>query len=176
MSLSTDKIDSAYMDSRFKKYVKLTIDGTDEETRREILNELHKSFASLTQEQQKYANILLKDIQNKEIVIDDSKSIMDYINDYQNRAKKKLIHEISENLGISEQALYYFMELHVTEENINAFNRFEELVQKADISRAKFYFESIEHTTLPERKVWPKLRKKLKEFILNDGVEIEENE
>lgn len=44
-----------------------------------------------------------------------------------------------------------------------------------DISRAKFYFESIEHTTLPERKVWPKLRKKLKEFILNDGVEIEEN-
>ena len=172
MSLATDKIDSAYMDSRFKKYVRLTLDGTDEKTRLEILNELHKSFASLTQEQQKYAHILLNDIQNAEIIIDDSKTILDYINDYQKRAKGNQVHEIAEKLGISEKALSDFMELNVTKENLNAFNRFEELVKTTDIATAKAYFERIEGNTLPERKVWTKLRKLLKAFILNDGIEI----
>lgn len=56
MALSTEKIDSDYMDSRFKKYVKLLNEKEDENAINDMLNELHRSFASLSQEEQKFAN------------------------------------------------------------------------------------------------------------------------
>ena len=54
-----------YMNSRFEKYLKaLNQSEISEEELDKILSELHKSFASLTQEEQKYANIFVHDIQS----------------------------------------------------------------------------------------------------------------
>ena len=79
MSLSTEKIDADYMDSRFKKYVKMLNEHADERPIESVLNELHRSFASLTQDEQKYANILLKDIQNNDFIVREDSNVMDYI-------------------------------------------------------------------------------------------------
>ena len=133
MSLSTDKIDAEYMNSRFRKYIKMMGDGTDEQTRNVMLNELHKSFANLSQDQQKYANILLKDIQNAELVIDDDKTILDYITEYQSRAKSDQFCNFARNLGINETALKQIMSLHETEDDINAYGRYDKHVEQVNI-------------------------------------------
>ena len=52
--INTGVIDANYMNSRFSKYLKALQDGTETAA---VLDELHKSFATLTQEEQKYANI-----------------------------------------------------------------------------------------------------------------------
>lgn len=172
MSLSTEKIDSDYMDSRFKKYVKLLNDHADEETINHMLNELHRSFSSLSQEEQKFANLLLKDIQNHDLVVSDEKNVREYIVEYQTRAKSDQISTFAERLGIYEQKLRQIMEKHVTEEDINAFGQYDELIQNIDIETAKRYFDEKENTDIPKRKVRAKLDHLLRTFILEGGFDI----
>lgn len=176
MSLSVEKIDSDYMDSKFKKYVKMLKDHADQTAIAEMLNDLHRSFASLPQEEQKFANILLKDIQNGEIDIDDHKGIRDYIAEYCARAKNDQIHTFAATLGINEQKLRKFMELHVTDEDINAFGRYDDLIQDVNVDIAKQYFDNLEGTDIPRRKVRSKLDALLRKFILTEGFSLAEKE
>lgn len=172
MALSTEKIDSDYMDSRFKKYVKMLNENADEETIHNMLNELHRSFASLTQEEQKFANILLKDIQNHELIVSEDKSVRDYIVEYQIRAKSDQIHNFASRLGIYEQKLRQLMGKHVTENDMNAFGQYDDLIQNVDITIAKQYFDEKEGSNVPKRKVRAKLDELLRKFILEDGFDI----
>ena len=176
MSLSTEKIDSDYMDSRFKKYVKMLNEEVDPKTIETMLNELHRSFASLTQEEQKFANILLKDIQNNDLVVSNDKSIREYITEYQTRAKNDQIHIFALRLGVEEKSLRDIMEKHVTEKNINLFGQYDMLVQGVNIETAKKYFDEIEGTDVPKRKVRSKLDALLRKFILEDGFELKNKE
>ena len=62
--IDTGKIDSDYMNTRFEKFLKtLKQNGVDSEQVQKTLDELHKSFASLSQDDQKYANIFIHDVQ-----------------------------------------------------------------------------------------------------------------
>jgi type I restriction enzyme R subunit len=71
--IDTEKIDNDFMNSRFNKYLKVLINGNEVDIKK-TLDELHKSFASLSQDEQKYANILLHDIQSGNILIDENKT------------------------------------------------------------------------------------------------------
>ena len=62
------------------------------------------------------------------------------------------------------------------EEDINAFGRYDKLVEQVNIDVAKEYFEKAEKTEIPKRKVRSKLDKLLREFILSGGFEISTNE
>ncbi len=67
--IDTDKIDSDYMNSRFTKYLKALHDGEKAISVEEALNELHKSFAALTHDEQRIANIFLHDVQCGDIEV-----------------------------------------------------------------------------------------------------------
>lgn len=172
MSLSTEKIDSDYMDSRFKKYVALLNNNADEDTISNMLNELHRSFASLSQEEQKYANILLKDIQNHDIVVNGDKNVREYIVEYQTRAKSNQVIIFAKALGLDEKKLQTMMEKHVGENEINAFGQYDELIQNVDIEVAKKYFDKVEGNDIPKRKIRAKLDELLRRFILEGGFDI----
>ena len=64
------------------------------------------------------------------------------------------------------------MEKHVTEEDINAFGQYDELIQNIDIETAKRYFDEKENTDIPKRKVRAKLDHLLRTFILEGGFDI----
>lgn len=172
MSLPTDKIDSDYMNSRFRKYYKMVQEGANEENKSDMLNELHKSFATLSQEEQKYAHMVIRDIQNSVLLYDESKSIKDYISSYKTKAKNEELHNFAIKLGIDENALREFMSLNVNEHNIDEFGRFEKLKQTIDIDIAQLYFEGKEGLSIPRRKIHPKIDKMLREFILNGEDEV----
>lgn len=82
--INTGAIDRNYMESRFRKYLKELREGVESTA---ALKELHKSFAVLSREQQKYANIFLTDVQQGNIVVADDKTLIDYINQYQAEAQ-----------------------------------------------------------------------------------------
>ena len=166
MSLPTDKIDSNYMNSRFHKYYKLVNEGADEETKSAMLNELHKSFATLTQEEQKYAHMVIHDIQNSTLEYDEHKTIMDYISSYVSKAKNDEIVIFVEAIGINEDALRRFLAYHVNVNNIDEFGRFEKLKQEVNLDVAQKYFEKKEGHPIPRRKIHPKVDKVLRDFIL----------
>jgi len=63
VAIDTGRIDTNYMNSRFEKYLKvLRQDDIDQDQLQATLDELHKSFATLTREEQKYANIFIPDV------------------------------------------------------------------------------------------------------------------
>lgn len=171
MSLPTDKIDADYMNSRFQKYYKLVNEEADEETKAAMLNELHKSFASLTQEEQKYAHMIIRDIQNSTLEYDESMTIIDYIASYKSKAKNDEISSVAAMIGLPESSLREFMSYHVTENNIDEFGRFEKLKLDINIEVAQKYFEEKEGGPIPRRKIHPRIDRFLRLFILEGIIE-----
>lgn len=173
--IDTGRIDSNYMNSRFNKYLKLLHDeSVTTELIDNALNDLHKSFAGLTQDEQKYANIFLHDIQRGDAIIEEGKTIRDYITAYQFKAKNDQIHYICDILDIDESKLRNMMGSRVTESNINEFGRFDELKSTVDKTKAKAYFEKKENTTIPPFKVNIKIDWLLRKFVLNGGFDVDE--
>lgn len=171
--IDTGRIDAEYMNSRFTKYLK-ELDQTDIDPAelQATLDDLHKSFAALTQEEQKFANIFLHDIQNGAVHVESGKTFRDYVTEYMIRAKNDQVHRIAVALGLDEEKLRAMMDAHVSEQTINEFGRYDELIGTVDKAKAKVYFEQIEGTRLPPPKVTIKIDKLLRTFILSGGIDI----
>jgi type I restriction enzyme R subunit len=172
--IDTDKIDSDYMNSRFDKYIKELKKGdVDPSELQNTLDELYKSFATLTQEEQKYANIFIRDVQSGIAKLESGKTFREYITEYEFNAKNDQIKKISTLLGLDESKLRLLMTSGLTEANINEYGRFDELKSTVDKDKAKAYFEKLEGTTIPAFKVNIKVHNLLQKFIIEDGFDIE---
>lgn len=171
-TIDTDAIDADYMDSRFEKYKKALTSGSSADAEK-AKAELHKTFATLTQEEQKYANIFLHDIQSGDAAIEEGKSLRDYINEYMKRAKDDQIHRFAQLFGLNELALRHMMGLKLTDSNINEFGRFDELIKTVDKTKAKLFFEKKEGVILIQPKVNVRTDKMLRDFILLGGFEVD---
>lgn len=169
--INTGTIDINYMNTRFEKYLKLL--HTNNELEKSALSDLHKSFASLTQEEQKFANIFIHDIQRGDIKVESGKTMREYITEYQIKSKNDQMHRFSEAVGINEDALRDFMALNVNVSDINEFGRLDKLKATINIHIAKQYFEKKENQTIPTRKIYIKMDNLLREFVLKGGFEIE---
>lgn len=171
--IDTGKIDADYMNSRFEKYLKKLLD--EDVTKEEIqqtLNELHKSFATLTQEQQKYANLFLHDVQCGNVKLETGKTLKDYITLYQYNAKNDQIRKIATVFGLDESRLRKMMNSGITAKNINEYGRFTELKATVNKEKAKTYYEDLEGEKFPQYRVNIKVDDLLQKFILADGFEL----
>lgn len=174
-TIDTDKIDSDYMNSRFEKYLKLLhTEGAGAEELQKAEDELHKTFATLSQEEQKFANIFLHDIQSGDVVVIAGKTFKEYVLEYVSRAKDDQIHRLAVHaLGLNEPMLRNLMAQHVTEDNINEFGRFDALKATVDKVKAKAYFEALTGLKLPIPKVNIRVDNLLRDFILKGGYDID---
>lgn len=171
--IDTGRIDADYMNSNFVKYLKLIKqDGVSQSMLENVRNELHKTFAMLTQEEQKYANIFLHELESGDAVVEEGKTLRDYINEYCYQAKNDQIHCCSEALGLDEAMLREMMSLGLHEANINENSRLDGLKNTVDKTRARAYFEAREGVALKPFQVNIKVDEFLRKFILFGGVEV----
>lgn len=171
--IDTAKIDSDYMNSRFDKYIKVLTKGVvDANELQNTLDELSKSFATLTQEEQKYANLFIRDVQSGVANLGSGKTFREYITEYEFNAKNDQIKRISTILGLDETKLRTIIASSVTDANINEYGRFDELKNTVDKTKAKQYFEKLEEATIPPFKINIKVQNLLQKFIIEDGFEI----
>ena len=172
--IDTGMIDANYMNSRFEKYLKLIHqEGVPGTLLEQAKAELHKTFAALTQEEQKFANIFLHDIERGDVSPELGKTLRDYITEYQYRAKNDQIHRFAQAFGLDEEKLRNMMSLGLTEGNINEFGRLDELSKTIDKAKAKVYFEAKEGVKLIPPKVNMKMDQLLRSFILSGGFEVD---
>lgn len=179
--IDTDKIDADYMNSRFDKFLRMIEqDGVDGAATQKTMDELHKSFASLTQEEQKFANIFLNDVQRGDVKPEAGKTFRDYITDYLANAKQAQITEVVNALAEPKGAyvaefknkLSAMLHTDVTLSNINEFGRFDALKACVDKTKAKEHFEELEGKNLPVFKVNMKIDQLLQDFIINGGGDL----
>lgn len=162
--IDTGRIDADYLNDRYKKYLK-ALNSKDFEAVRETL---HKSFATLTQTEQKYANIFLHDIETGKVTPDPSKTLKDYITEYQTQAENDYIHEFASALGMDEALLREMYQLNLTKDNINEFGRLDELKATVNKEQAQKYIEAQTGEAVPLRKVAIKVDGVLRDFLLGN--------
>lgn len=173
IEIDTDTIDADYMNSSFVKYLRLKDqDDATEELIEKSLNELHKSFATLTKNEQKYAEIFMHDINSGTITPEDGKTLRDYITEYQLNAYNHQVTIFAETFGIDEKILIKMLNLGLTEKNINEFGRLDNLKSTLDKEKAKIYFEEKEKIKIIPPKIIMKFDALLRDFILKGGFEI----
>ena len=173
VAIDTGRIDTDYMNSRFDKYLKvLRQDGVDHSQLQATLDELHKSFATLTQEEQKYANIFIHDVQSGNAKLTDGKPFRDYITEYQYRAKNEQVQQISAALGVDIAKLQNLMGAGVNAVSINEYGRFDDLASTIDTERTKTFFASVEGEVTPTFRLRVKAENLLKVFVLSGGFDI----
>ena len=170
--IDTGKIDADYMNTRFDKYLKILQAGVNHADIQRAVDELHKSFASLSQEEQKQANIFLNDVQRGDVTPEAGKSFRQYISEYQSSAKQVQVSKLVSLIGVDEVQLKAMMNTGLTDANMNAFGRFDALKSTVDKTKAKAYFEKSEGTSISPFKVNVKIDKLLQDFILSDGFDL----
>lgn len=163
--IDTGKIDANYMNSRFDKYLKelnqnsINIENT--------LNELHKSFASLSQSEQKYAKLFLHDLQRGDARLIDGHTFRDYINIYKDNAENAQVNMVVDAFGLDKRLLLTLMSDRVNENNLNDFGRFDTLKETVDKAKAKAYFEKQDGITISLFKLNIRIEQFLKQFIFS---------
>lgn len=166
---STGTINADWMNSRFKKYLIALQTGIDVDKAKE---EVAKTFSTLSQDEQKYANIFLHDIESGLIIVEEGKTLKDYITEYQEKTKNDQIHKFSIKIGVDETQLRSLMKLNINEDNINEFGRFDKLKETVNKKTAKIYFDELDSTSYPIFKINQKIDEILRKFILDGGFEI----
>ena len=137
------------------------------EAKQRNLDELHKSFAALSQDDQSFARQFLNDVENG-LAVEENKNLSDYIAEYKAKSYNDKISEISESLGLDPDRLRILIHLHPTESNTNEFNRYDELFRDLDLAKARAYLEKkLGKTLAREREVKMEADAFLREVILN---------
>lgn len=174
--MNTGKIDYDYMNSRFEKWLKdLSQPNVSEEELEKTLQQLHKSFAFLSQEDQGFARCFISDVQSGNVTLEPGLKFQDYIYRYKNNAKDKQVHKLHHYLGVDEQLVYDMLNTHITQDNINLYGRFDALKDTVVREQAVQYFSKLEKKeSMPGFRVRAKTDALLKEFVLNGGIDIEE--
>jgi len=163
--IDTGKIDADYMNTRFEKFLKV-LQGGDAQARETTLADLHRSFTSLSQEDQKLAEIFLHDIQRGDVQIDPLRTFRDYLTDYKIQADNQQIAALVSCLGLDQSKLVALLGTHLTDANLNEFGRFDALRATVDHAQARAYFEAQEGKSLPPFKVNAKAAALLRDFLL----------
>lgn len=164
--IDTGKIDADYMNSRFDKFLKELNQHQDPASIESTLNELHKSFASLTQSEQKYAKLFLHDLQRGDAQLIEGHTFRDYINTYKDNAENAQLNAVVNALGLDKERLIALMADSVNDKNLNDFGRFDALKDSVNKAKAKIYFEKQDGVIIPPFKLNIRIDQFLKQFIL----------
>ena len=149
--IETDRIDQEYMNARFTKWLK-TIGGEGEAA---ALEELHHSFATLSKEDQKFAELFLHDVQSGDVELDPSLALSDYIADYKQEDANDKVVKVIKDLGLDGNLLRAMLARKYTRENLDL-GKLNSLKATVDREKAKVYFNE-------ERMIF--LNKRIDEFL-----------
>lgn len=175
IEISTDKIDSNYLNTKFKKWlVALYENGKEAKIVEELNQQLHSAFASLSQEDQKYASQILFDIQNGTLVIDvnSNQTFKDYINGYKINSKNDQIANFARKLGFDEIKLRELINAKPTDANLNEYGRFDAFMKTLDVDKAKYYFDNKDGKKYAIPLIRIKAENFVRQFIVQGGFDL----
>lgn len=168
VEINTDKIDTDYMNRNFDRYVKaLKQEGVSKEELEQLLNDLSASYSTLSQEEQKFAEILLHEIQSNDVVLDPGKTFRDYITEYMTSEREREQRALAERLGLDLELLTRIIDSHPTPGDLDEHGRYTDLFWSADPEKAKRYFEEREGRRISRIEINRMLDKLLRGYLID---------
>ena len=167
--IDTDRIDAEYLNSKYEKWLKSLQEGVPDDVLDDLLEQLHDSFARLTQNDQRYANRWLHDLQAGDVILQQGKTVHDYINEYRIIERDRQLAYLHERLGLDTVLLRRILKTRVTAATINEYGRFDNLKASTDFDLAAAYFAEVTGAPVSKFKVRAMLDNLLRTYII-DGV------
>ena len=170
-AIDSGKIDTDYLNSSFKKYLKPLLNKAASAQIEGARQELHQAFAYLSQAEQKAAFLFLSDLESGDIKIDpdEDKSFRDYINDYLQRDYDDNVQRFAQTLGLPEPKLRTLLKLQLPEKLLDQNPDYQALLNDCDLKQAQAYLECREHKPLIRPLVISRLRCHVRTFLLSQG-------
>lgn len=162
-------VDASYMDAKFRKYLKALADGKDAS---QILDDLHRAFSMLSQEEQRFAQQILDDVLNGRLAPAQDKTLTDYVTAYEKRAKDDRIHRFAEAFGADEEALRSLVDAQPQAGEINAYGRFDTLLATVDLAKAATFFSALEGHPVSQFQANLRTDEYFRKFISTGGFPI----
>lgn len=164
--IDTDRIDADYLNSKFTKYIRAREEGVPADVLQALLEEVHRSFARLSRDDQVFANLWLHDVTAGEASLVEGKTVEDYINDYKQAHQERQIDQLVTALGVDAAQVRALLTAHVTEANLDEYGRFTSVKESVDLAQAKRYLEHREGRSMSRFLVNREVEKLLRAFIL----------
>ena len=171
--IDTGKIDTDYMNHNFERYIRaLEQPNITKEELDAILTDLSSSFATLSQEEQIFAEVFLHDVQSANITLQPDKTFRDYITDYMTSDKDRKVQKLINAFGLDGNLLREMLNLQITEQNIDEFGRYSRLKSSVDKEKAKEYLEAKNGETYNSLSLIVKIDNLLRRFLIEGRIDI----
>lgn len=164
--MAMDKIDSDYLESHFKIFVPTIISNISEDEKDIAVENFKKELASLPSIQQHYAYQIIEDIKNGILVVEDSKTLAEYIQEYMAVDSSERIRKMANVFGLDSAAFEKIVTTSTNEKELNEHDRFNALLKTVDNEKANKFFLERDGVDLKGLKLKSQVNKELKEFIL----------
>lgn len=169
--IDTGLIDADYMNANFRKWLK-ALDEDDSQIAA-ATEALHRSFATLSQEEQRFAELFLHDVERGDVAVEEGRTLRDYITAYANKEKNGQIDKLIEAFGLDGDLLREMMRLDLNEANLNEYARFDKLKASIDKDKAADFFTA-DNYIVSRFTVNMLANKLVREFVLEGGFDIDE--
>lgn len=161
-------IDAEYINEKFIKFVKnLYTTGPGSELVKAAEQELHSVFASLSQRDQRTAQIIIHDIESGDLRLSKDMTIYDYIYDYQKRECDKQVDTLVEITGLNKDMLKDIIGKNPSEENIDEYGKFSKLIKTVDKEKAVVFLRKVLGRDVEQRFIISNMSNIVRQFILN---------
>lgn len=173
ITINTGKIDSTYMESKFKRWLKaLDQQNVSPDEVQEFLDDLHTEFAKLSQDDQSLAEIIIHDIQGGDLQLEEGVTFQEYLTRYRRAREDDNVTGIVDAFGVDREKLVDLMHLAGLEDDLNSHGRLDALKETIDKDKAKAFFESIAGKPVRMRIVTREALSLLTKFIEMGGFDI----
>lgn len=169
--IDTGLIDADYMNANFRKWLK-ALDEDDSQIAA-ATEALHRSFATLSQEEQRLAELFLHDVERGDVAVEEGRTLRDYITAYANKEKNGQIDKLIDAFGLDGDLLREMMRLDLNEANLNEYARFDKLKASIDKDKAADFFTA-DNYIVSRFTVNMLANKLVREFVLEGGFDIDE--
>ena len=140
-AIDTGFIDTDYMNANFVKWLKALEEG--DENLAAVSEELHRSFATLSQEEQRAAELFLHEVERGDVQVEAGKTLRDYITEAMRKAERSRVDKVVKAFGLDEALLVEMLSLDVKESNLKEFGRFDKLKASVNKLVAKEYVNAL---------------------------------
>lgn len=171
-AIDTGLIDTDYMNANFTKWLKALREESAELTK--VTTELHRSFATLSADEQRLAELFLRDVERGDVTVEDGMTLRGYITRYARREKDGQIDKLVGYFGVRRSLVEEFIGQFITEANINEFGRLDALYDSIDKKLSKSTLEVWMGVIISQPKANRTVRNLLRRFVLGGGFDVDE--
>lgn len=169
-----ETVDTQYFDEHFQNFVKTVHEDKTKEEIDAALDSLHSAYPHLSSEDQKAVDHVVAGIRSGKVEIRDGWSWFDYVNHLREKKFREQVEMTAKCFGVDAAKLSSLVRQKPSEEDVNEYGRFDELLADLDRDQARRSLERLSGHEVKAREVVRVADSVLRRFVVEGGCDLRE--